>query len=80
MSSTAAHKEASAKYQAKARASGKQSQLNVTVTPTEKKLIDNAVNVFGLSRARLIVAAVKYCLDNGVDLIDSSDKPLDKMP
>lgn len=80
MSSTAAHKEASAKYQAKARANGKQSQLNVTVTPAEKKLIDDAVEVFGLSRARLIVAAVKYCLDNNIDLSTSQRTPLDKFP
>ncbi len=78
MSSSAAHKRANTKYQAKARINGKQAQLNVTVTPAEKQLIDGAVDVFGLSRPRLIIAAVKYCLDNGVNL--SANQSLDKNP
>lgn len=73
---TEAQKRAQKKYQNKARAEGKQAQLNVTVTPEEKTLIDKAAADAGLSRPRLLVAAVKYCVDNGVIL---SDKPeLDK--
>ena len=73
-----AQKRADKKYLQQARASGKQVQLNVTVTPAEKKLIDDAVEVFSLSRARLIVAAVKYCLNNDVDLSANQAKDLDK--
>lgn len=72
MGSTDAHKKASAKYQSKIRAEGKQVQLNVNLTPEEKTLIDKAAAAAGLSRPRLLVAAVKYCVDNGVIL---SDKP-----
>lgn len=68
MSSTDSQKKASAKYQNKARAEGKQAQLNVTVSPEEKKLIDEAAKNAGLSRPRLLVAAVKYCIDNNINL------------
>lgn len=74
--SSQAKLKANAKYQSKARAEGKQAQLNVTVTPEEKTLIDKAAADSGLSRPRLLVAAVKYCVDNGITLSDKSE--LDK--
>ncbi len=75
-----AQKRADKKYLQQARANGKQAQLNVTVTPSEKQLIDEAVNMFGLSRARLIVAAVKYCINNNIDLSANQGTDLDKTP
>lgn len=68
MGSTEAQKKASTKYQNKARAEGKQAQLNVTISPEEKKMIDQASESMGLSRPRLLVAAIKYCIDHNIKL------------
>ena len=68
-----AQKKANTKYMTNARATGKIKQFNLTLRGEDYNMIDNYCKNIGVSKAACIVAAVKYCMDNNVDLKQTAD-------
>lgn len=73
MAQTEAQKRAKAKYNAKA-----YKQLKANIKPDDYALIDTYCSENNISKAQLIVKSIKYCIDNGIDFINSSDVNNDK--
>lgn len=64
-----AAKKAQKKYQNKTRTTTK-AQLNCTIDRNDFNFISDYCNNNDISKAQLIVKAIKYCIDNNVNLKD----------
>ncbi|MDE6149043.1 MAG: hypothetical protein K2F81_02975 [Ruminococcus sp.] len=63
------NKNSQAKIQANARYTAKTyKQLKVSVKPEDYEIIANHCTDHKISKAKFIVAACKYCIDNHIDL------------
>ena len=59
---------ANTRYIDKSRAAGKIKQLNLTLQGADYIIIDEYCKMHGISKAALIVRAVRYCIKNNIDL------------
>ncbi len=64
---TEAEKKAQKKYQNKVRTTTK-AQLNCTIDREDFNLISNYCSDNEISKASLVVNAIKYCIENNIDL------------
>lgn len=46
----------------------KYKQIAIAVKPADHKVIDDFCKSNGISKAKFIVSACRYCIDNGIDL------------
>lgn len=65
---TDAQKRANAKYRRKKLSDGTKKQINATLDTADYMLIDNYCKSVGISKAAFMVAAARYCTENGVNL------------
>ena len=63
-----AQKKADKKYRYKKLSDGTKKQINATLNIADYNLIDTFSAEIGLSKAALIVKAVKYCKNHNIDL------------
>ncbi len=63
-----AQKNADKKYRYKKLADGTKKQINATLDIADYNMINDYSTETGLSKAALIVKAIKYCIDNNIDL------------
>ena len=63
MSVSKAHIKASNKYN-----KANYKQLKANVKPDEYKMVDDYCKNNNISKAALIINAIKYCIDNNIDL------------
>ena len=75
MARSDAQKRADKKYKQKKIAEGSQRQFNVTLRGEDYNMIDDYCKQISMSKAACIVAAVKYCMDNDVDLKQVTTAP-----
>ena len=68
MPKTEAEKRANKKYRYKKLSDGTKKQINATLNIDDYNMIDNYCKKIRLSKAACIVAAVRYCADNDIDL------------
>lgn len=66
---TEAEKKAQKKYQNKIRTTTK-AQLNCTISREDFELITDFCNSHNISKSSLVVNAIKYCIENNIDLSD----------
>lgn len=59
---------ANTRYIDKSRAAGKIKQLNLTLQGADYIIIDEYCKMHGISKAALIVRAVRYCIGHNIDL------------
>ncbi|MBO5266424.1 MAG: hypothetical protein IJX15_07850 [Ruminiclostridium sp.] len=64
---TEAEKKAQKKYQNKVRTTTK-AQLNCTISREDFNLITDFCKDNNISKASLVVNAIKYCIENNIDL------------
>ena len=64
---TEAEKKAQKKYQNKVRTTTK-AQLNCTISREDFNLITDFCKYNNISKASLVVNAIKYCIENNIDL------------
>lgn len=62
-----AKKKADKKYRMKKLSDGTKKQINATLDIDDYKTIDDYSKEIGISKAQLIVKAIKYCADNEID-------------
>ena len=43
-------------------------KMTMTLKPDDIDIIDNYVSKLGISKAKFIIAACKYCIDNNIDI------------
>lgn len=63
-----AQKKADKKYRYKKLADGTKKQINATIGTEDYSLIDNYCRNNDMSKASLIVKAIRYCIENNIDL------------
>ena len=63
MSVSKAHIKATAKYNAKA-----YKQIKANIKPDDYKMIEEHCAATGISKAQLIVKAIRYCIEHDIDL------------
>ena len=63
-----AQKKADKKYRYKKLEDGTKKQINATIDSSDYKMIDEYCKENEISKASLIVKAVKYCIENNIDL------------
>ena len=63
-----AQKKADKKYRYKKLEDGTKKQINATIDLSDYKMIDDYCKNNGVSKASLIVKAIKYCIENNIDL------------
>ena len=62
-----AKKKADKKYRMQKLSDGTKKQINATLNIDDYNLIDEYSKEIGISKAQLIVKAIKYCVDNEID-------------
>lgn len=70
MAVSESRKRANAKYNAKKIADGTNKRLGLTIKATDFDLLEQYASAQGLSKAALVVRAVRWCAENGIDLAD----------
>ena len=68
-----AQKRADRKYLEKVRYT-KNKPLNITISVSNYDIIDKFCKDNNISKAKFVVAACRYCIDNNIDLTDDKDK------
>lgn len=63
-----AQKKADKKYRYKKLSDGTKKQINATLNIEDYNMIDNFSKELDISKATLIVNAIKYCKKNNIDL------------
>ena len=63
-----AQKKADKKYRYKKLADGTKKQINATIGAEDYSLIDDYCRNNDMSKASLIVKAIRYCIENNIDL------------
>ena len=63
-----AQKKADKKYRYKKLEDGTKKQINATIDSSDYKMIDEYCKENEISKASLIVKAVKYCIENNIEL------------
>ncbi len=63
-----AQKKADKKYRYKKLADGTKKQINATIGTEDYSLIDDYCRNNDMSKASLIVKAIRYCIENNIDL------------
>lgn len=68
MPKSEAQKKADKKYRYKKLKDGTKKQINATLNISDYDYIDNYCKNNNISKARLIVSACRYCIENNIDL------------
>ena len=63
-----AKKKADAKYHAKKIADGTNKRIGATIKTEDYNMIDQYSAATGISKAQLIVKAIRYCIEHDIDL------------
>ncbi|MBO5266064.1 MAG: hypothetical protein J6B08_02075 [Ruminiclostridium sp.] len=63
-----AQKNADKKYRYKKLSDGSKKQINATLDISDYTMIDDFCKENDISKASLIVKAIKYCIENNIDL------------
>lgn len=68
-----AQKRADKRYKEKILSQGMKKRFIVEVKPKDFDMIDGFTKTVGMSRTQAILHAVKYCMENNVNFIDTTD-------
>lgn len=70
---SAAKKKADERYQRKKLSQGIRKRILLEVKPKDFDMIADFTKTVGMSRTQAILHAVKYCMENNVNFIDTTD-------